>query len=171
MNKKIAKKLTNISKGRKMETCSEQTFIDELDKEILKLLLMDSRLSYRQIAGKIGASVATVITRIKRLEENGVIKNYTATLDHEKLGFELSVAIEVTVSRGKLIEVEREIAKHKNVCAVYDITGLTDTLIIAKFKSRKELNDFVKRLLSMPYVERTNTHLVLNTVKEDFRLL
>ena len=171
MNKKLKEKLTYIKEFPVSEGSTEQTSIDELDTEILRVLLADCRLSYRQIAGRVNASVATVIARIKRMEELGIIKNYTAMLDHEKLGFELCAAIEVTVSKGKLMEVEREIAKHKNVCAVYDITGLTDALIIVKFKSRKELNDFVKSLLSMPYVERTNTHLVLNTVKEDFRIL
>ena len=43
--------------------------------------------------------------------------------------------------------------------------------IIAKFKNRKELSNFVKKDLSMPYIERTNTHIVLITVKEDFRFL
>lgn len=57
------------------------------------------------------------------------------------------------------------------MCAVYDITGLTDMVIIAKFKNRKDLSNFVKRDLSMPYVERTNTHVVLLTVKEDFRFI
>jgi hypothetical protein len=44
-------------------------------------------------------------------------------------------------------------------------------IIIAKFKNRKELSNFVKKDLSMPYIERTNTHVVLLTVKEDFRFI
>jgi len=44
-------------------------------------------------------------------------------------------------------------------------------LIIAKFRRRQELSEFVKKILAMPFVERTNTHLVLTTVKEDFRLI
>ena len=54
---------------------------------------------------------------------------------------------------------------------VYDVTGTTDAMILAKFKTRRELNNFVKRILRMPFVERTNTRVVLNTIKEDFRLL
>jgi hypothetical protein len=53
---------------------------------------------------------------------------------------------------------------------VYDITGNTDTVIIAKFKERNELSAFVKSLASMANVENTITHVVLNTAKEDFRL-
>ncbi|MCD6403246.1 MAG: Lrp/AsnC family transcriptional regulator [Candidatus Aenigmarchaeota archaeon] len=161
----------NIEEQSVKDKNFEQTLIDELDRKILKLLLENSRLSYRRIASKLKISTATVINRIQRLKKSGVIKRYTTMLDHEKLGYELSVVIEITVSKGKLLEVEKTIAKHPNVCAVYDVTGLTDAMIIAKFKSRKELNSFVKRLLSMEYVERTNTHLVLNTVKEDFRIV
>ena len=64
-----------------------------------------------------------------------------------------------------------EIAKIQNVCGVYDVTGLTDAIIVAKFKSREDLGAFTKKLLSLPYIERTNTHVVLTTVKENFRLL
>jgi hypothetical protein len=53
---------------------------------------------------------------------------------------------------------------------VYDITGTTDTIIIAKFKERNELSTFVKGLASISNVENTITHVVLNTAKEDFRL-
>jgi len=66
--------------------------------------------------------------------------------------------------------MEKEIANLEATCAVYDVTGLTDALIIAKFRSRQELSNFTKHLLSLPYIERTNTHVVLTTVKEDFRL-
>jgi DNA-binding Lrp family transcriptional regulator len=147
------------------------TWIDQTDVKILKTLLSDARLSNRQIAKKVGVSTATVISKIKKMEREGVIKGYTAILDQEKLGYELTVVTEITVSKGKLLAMEKEIAKIPNVCAVYDVTGLTDAMVIAKFKNRKELSDFTKGLLSMPFVERTNTHLVLTTVKEDYRIL
>lgn len=145
--------------------------LDKTDVKILKILLSNSRLSFREIARHLGLSVATVISRIKLMENENIIKGYSVLLDHEKIGYELTAIIEITVSKGKLLEVEREIAKFSNVCAVYDITGLTDALIIAKFKKRQELSDFIKNLLAMPNVERTNTHVVLTTVKEDFRLV
>lgn len=144
--------------------------LDETDVKILKALIWNARLSSRQIAQKLGISTGTVLARIKNLEKTGIIKGYSAIIDHEKLGYELTVITEITVSKGKLIELEEEIAKFPNVCCVYDITGLTDAMIIAKFKTRKELSDFTKTLLKMPFVERTNTHLVLTTVKEDFRI-
>jgi DNA-binding Lrp family transcriptional regulator len=145
--------------------------LNETDMKILQVLLEDARFSSRQIAKKVGVSVGTVLSRIKKLEEDGLIKGYSVIMNHERLGYELTVVMEVTVSKGRLIEMENEIAKIPNVCSVYDVTGLTDAFIIAKFKTREELGKFTKRLLALPYIERTNTHVVLTTVKEDFRLL
>ncbi|MBD3205604.1 winged helix-turn-helix transcriptional regulator [Candidatus Bathyarchaeota archaeon] len=145
--------------------------LDDIDKKILAELLVDSKRSYRDIARAVGVSASTVINHINRLESAGVIKDYTVRLDFERLGFELTVITEMTVSRGKLLETQGEIAKMPYVCGVYDVTGEIDSVVIAKFRNRRELSEFPKDLLSMPYVERTNTHVVLNTVKEDFRML
>jgi DNA-binding Lrp family transcriptional regulator len=145
--------------------------LNETDIKILQGLLEDARFSSRQLAKKVGVSVGTVLSRIEKMKREGIIKGYSAVLNHEKLGYELTVVTEITVSRGRLVETEQEIAKIPNVCSVYDVTGLTDAVIIAKFKSREDLGHFTKRLLALPYIERTNTHVVLTTVKEDFRLL
>ncbi len=144
--------------------------MDELDFRILRELLRDSRQSYRKLAEILDVAVGTVQNRIRKLEKEGVIKGYTVLLDHEKLGYELTSITRITVSKGRLVDTEMEIAEMASVLAVYDVTGEADIIVIAKFKSRKDLSDFTKKLLSLPYVERTNTHIVLTTIKEDFRL-
>jgi DNA-binding Lrp family transcriptional regulator len=145
--------------------------LDELDRKILQAYLFDARLSYRELAHKLGVSTTTIQSRTNKLEKLGVIRGYSAVFDHEKVGFQLTAITEVSVAKGKLLELEREVAKMPQVLAVYDVTGLTDAMVIAKFKSREDLSKFTKSLLAMPFVERTNTHIVLTTVKEDFRLL
>jgi len=145
--------------------------LDKTDVKILEALMFDARLSSRQIAKRCGVSIGTVLSRIKKMEKERIITGYSALLDQEKLGYKLTVVCEVTVSKGRLLEMENEIARLPNVCCVYDVTGLIDALVVAKFKSREELGKFTKRLLALPFVERTNTHVVLTTIKEDFRLL
>lgn len=144
--------------------------MDDLDLRILGELLEDSRISLRKLADKLDVAVGTVQARIKRMEKEGIIRKYTVILDHEKLGFELTTVTEVIVSKGKLIDTEKEIAKIGHVMAVYDVTGETDIIVVAKFRNREELSRFTKKLLSLPFVERTNTHVVLTTIKEDFRM-
>jgi len=143
---------------------------DETDEKILKNLMVDARLSARQLALKLGMSTVTVLSRIKKLEKGKIILGYTAIIDHEKLGYSLTAIIEIVAKNDKIVEIEDQISKFENVCGVYDITGSTDTLIIAKFKERSDLSKFVKELAAISNVENTITHVVLNTAKEDFRL-
>ncbi|MEM2214053.1 MAG: Lrp/AsnC family transcriptional regulator [Candidatus Nezhaarchaeales archaeon] len=146
------------------------TKLDEIDKAILRELVNDARISFREIAKRIGVSTATVASRVKRMEEEGVIKGYTTVVDAEKLGYDVAALIEVVISKGKVVDIEDEIAKIPNVQAVYDVTGQSDAIIIARFKSRAELSKFVKKLLSMEHVERTITHVVLGVRKENFSM-
>jgi len=141
--------------------------LDEVDKAILKELISNARLSFREIAKRVGVSTATVANKVRKMEEGGVIRGYTALVDLEKLGYDVTALIEVVISKGKVADVEEEIAKMPNVQAVYDVTGQSDAIVLARFKSRAELSKFLKKLLSMEYVERTITHVVLNVKKEE----
>ena len=144
--------------------------LDETDERILKNLLVDARQSARQLSLKLGMSTVTVLSRIKKLEKEKIIQGYTAIINHEMIGYSLTAIIEIIAKNDKIMDIEDEISKFENVCGVYDITGSTDTIIIAKFKERNELSKFVKSLAIIPNVENTITHVVLNTTKEDFRL-
>ena len=110
--------------------------MDELDRKILQAYLMDARSSYRELAHKLGVSTTTIQSRTSKLEKSGIIRGYSAIFDHEKVGFQLTALTEVSVAKGKLLELEKEVAKMPQVLAVYDVTGLTDAMVIAKFKSR-----------------------------------
>ena len=144
--------------------------LDILDKKILKNLTVDARQSARQLALKLEASTVTILSRIKKLEKEEIILGYTAIIDHEKIGYSLTAVIEIMAKNDKIVDIDKEISKFENVCGVYDITGTTDTIIIAKFKERNELSTFVNGLAGIPNVEDTITHIVLNTAKENFRL-
>lgn len=141
--------------------------IDKKDQDIINVLINDSRLSYRKIAKKVDLSVATVLNRIKRLEKENIIKGYSAIVDYEKLGYDVWVIIQIRISKGKLFDVEQKIATHPNVFIVYDHTGDFDATIVAKFKSRKLMDNFLKKIQTYDFVERTETKLILNTLKED----
>lgn len=127
--------------------------------------------SARQLSQRLGVSTVTMISRIKKLEEKKIIHGYSARLNHELLGYDITAIIEIKTTQGKMVEIEHGIAKHDNVIAVYDITGDADTVVIAKFKNRESLSLFVKSLSAIPNVENTITHIVLNTIKEDSRLI
>jgi len=144
--------------------------IDDIDLKIIKLLQEDSRLSFNKIARELGISVGTVYNRIKSLEDRGVLKGYTAIVDPVKVGYGLTAIILIQAEGKHLLDVENKISKIDNVVSVYDITGDFDIAVIARFKDRFGLNSFIKSLLAIPYVKRTVTNVVLNVVKEDFRI-
>ena len=145
--------------------------LDETDRKILLECMEDSRQSYREMARKIGDSPGTVVYRIRDMEKKGIIEKYSTKLNYEKLGYDLTVITEVTVSDGMIVEVGHEITKLREACAIYNVTGDADVMVLAKFRNRDELSNFTKRVLKLPNVERTKTHLVLITLKEDFNIL
>jgi DNA-binding Lrp family transcriptional regulator len=145
--------------------------MDELDYRILEKLNENARKSYREIARDLKVSLTTISNRIKKLEEDKVIERYIPLINQEKIGYDLTAVINVKISHGRLIEVQQKISKDKHVSNVFDITGDWDSLIIAHFKDRRDLNGFIKGVLSMENVEKTNTQIVLNIVKNEKRVM
>ena len=141
--------------------------LEETDKKILNILVENSRLSLRQIAKQADVSVATVMHHLRYLEKEGIIRKYTTKLDYEKMGYDVEVMIEIRISKGKLLEVEKKIMMHPNVFAVYDVTGAFDALVLARFPTRRKMDNFLKKIQTYDFVERTETRLILRTMKEE----
>jgi len=140
--------------------------LDKLDIEILKILSRDSTISNSSIANQLDKHPTTIANHVTELKEKGIIKGFSITIDYEKLGYDIIAIIELTISKGKMLEVERDIAKTPNVFAVYDVTGQYDALVLTRCKNRRALSELVKKINSYEYVIRTNTHLILNVIKE-----
>lgn len=140
--------------------------IDSIDIQILKELQDDARKSLKEIAESVGVAEGTIYNRINKLKKAGVIKKFIPVIDYSLLGYDIIAVIGITAEGGYMVEIEQEIAKEKNVTAVYDVTGEYDILVVAKFKNRENLNEFVKKIAGMEKIKKTYTMLVLNVVKE-----
>ncbi len=141
--------------------------IDNLDMKIIDVLVRNSKFSLRQIAKEVDSSVATIMNRIKRLEKEGIILGYTTLLDYEKMDYNYNVMIDMRIAKGKILEVGQQFMDNPNVYGIFDITGPWDLTLLCRFKNRKGLDAFVKKLQTLPNVERTETKLILSTVKEE----
>ena len=141
------------------------------DSELLKHLSKNGKASQRELAEVTGLALGTVSNHLKVLEKNKIIKGYSANIDPEKVGFTLSATIHLRITKGKIMDVQASIAKHPRVYIVYDITGEWDSLVLARFKDREEMDEFIKTTLSQKNIERTSTSLVLNNVKEEMRAI
>ena len=145
--------------------------MEELELKIIRALNQNSRKSFREIAKEIGTSAPVVINKVKRLEKEGAIKGYIPVLNPEYFGFTLMAVVALRISHGKLIEAQEKIAEDPRVLAIYDVTGDWDSIVIAHFKGREDLNKFIKTILAQKYVDRTITHIVLNVVKDERKLI
>jgi DNA-binding Lrp family transcriptional regulator len=141
------------------------------DIELLRCLNQNGKASQRELAASTGAALGTVNSHIKNLEKEKIIKGYYAEVNPEKVGFNLTAIINLRITKGKIMDVQSSIAKHPRVFAVYDITGEWDSLVLARFKNREEMDEFIKTTLSQKNIERTSTSLVLNNVKEELRVI
>ncbi len=141
-------------------------FPDKTDVKILKVITENSRLSYRKIAKKIEVSTLTVLSRMKKMEESGVIKGYSTLIDHAKLGFGMTVIIEVKTTKGHSV-LRDQLKKLENVYGIWGITGKNDLMILAKFADTDMLSKFTKKIFAFSNIEGVETHLVLDTIKED----
>ncbi len=139
---------------------------DKTDVKILKVITEDSRLSYRKIAKKIGVATLTVISRMKKMEESGVIKGYSALIDHKKLGLELTAIIEVKTTKGHSV-LHKKFLELENVYGIWGVTGKNDVMILAKFADTDMLSKFTKEIFTIPSIDGIETHVVLQTIKED----
>ena len=145
--------------------------ISELEKKIIRVMNGNARKSFREIAKEAGLSATAVMHAVKKMENAGVIKGYVPVLDPEYCGYPLNAVIAIRISQGKLLETQQKISEDPRVTAVFDVTGEWDSLIVGRFTGREDLNAFIKNLLSIRHVDRTVTHIVLNVVKDEKRVL
>lgn len=146
--------------------------MDRKDEKVLEMLKHNSKLTTSQIAKKTNIPVTTVHNRIRKMEQNGIIKGYSVVLDYKKLGRPITaymlVSIIYTLPSGKKVqqeEVAKSIKRLGNVEEASIITGGADILARVRVKDIEELNDFVvRKLRSIDGVDKTQTMIVLSSV-------
>ncbi len=176
MFRKIRKFGTNVSKNvqnlnimKRTKKDESELILDEIDKKVLRTLMMDPRMSLREMAAMINNSVGTVREHLYKLQKHKAIRGYTALINPLKVGYKITAIIEIFENKKGFGKIEDSITNLPNVCGVYSVTGSTDVVVIARFRDSEELSNFVKKILKMKNISRTETLIVLDTYKEDFR--
>lgn len=143
--------------------------MDTIDSKILSLLKSNSRLSASEIAGEVHLSVPAVSERVRKLKDSGFIMRFTLQLDREKLGMPLVAFIFVTLAGSRHIpDFLTTIRSEEAVLECHHIAGEYDYLLKVAVGGTRELEQLVSgRLKKDDGVLRTNTVIVLSTVKED----
>ena len=135
----------------------------------MERLQKDDKVSLGDLAKKTGLASSSVHYRIKRLEEEGIIKGYHAIVDPVKLGYDI-LAVSFIRSRYDPKSYERlskALPKIPGIWAVYFLMGDTDYVVLIRAKNRSDLNRIVYELISMKDIERSDTRIVIERLKED----
>jgi DNA-binding Lrp family transcriptional regulator len=149
--------------------------LDEKDLAILALIQGDSKLTAKQISKKIDTPLTTVFAKIKRMEEQGIIRGYHAIVAADKLGSGTAALILASVSYRSKIDgspvsqrtVAEEIARFPEVQEVHIITGDWDLLVKLRAENVDVVGKFVvDKLRLISGIEKTLTCMIFETVKE-----
>lgn len=158
-----------MEEKKKEETTTMK--LDEVDRDILKLLLYSDEANLKTIADKLKVSKSTVHNRIKRLRDEKFLNGLYPNLNMNKIGDQISAItlIEAKYSPNYSVEVGERIARIKGVWAVYYVIGENDFVAMIRAKSREDLERIVTEFSNTDGVERTNTIMALSVIKEDPR--
>lgn len=150
-----------------MKNTETETEFDSIDLHILAILQDDCTLPLAKIGDKVGLSAPSVVERIKKLEENGVIKGYHAIVDARMLGKDVTAFIGVSVSHPQQISAfEDKVAQLNDVLECHHVTGQHTLLIKAKTEDTSSLEALISAIRSMEGAEKTETMVVFSTHTE-----
>lgn len=135
--------------------------IDSISTEILGHLQKNARMSFAEIGRKVGLTSPAVAERVKKLEDIGVIENYTTHIAYTQLGYQMKAIITLRAFVGKLRPFLDKVHAFKEVINCYRITGNENIIMEVVIKDQKHLEQFIDQLIS--YGE-TRTHIVLSNV-------
>jgi Lrp/AsnC family leucine-responsive transcriptional regulator len=140
--------------------------IDDIDKQVLSIIQNDGRISNAEIARQVSLAASAVLERIRKLEERGVIRGYSASVDPKAVGFGLTAFVSVRTSDcGD--GTDELLAQIPEVLEIHDVAGEDSYLLKVRASSPEDLAVLLReKLRSIPTVVTTRTTVVLQTVKE-----
>ena len=139
--------------------------------KILDLLQDQGRIPFSDIAHKVGLTPPSIMERIKKMEDKGIIKKYTAIIDAKMLGKDILAFIGVYISHPRYIgDFEKEITKYEDILECHHVTGEYTLLLKVKTKNTTTLEALIKNIRSMKGITRTFTIISLSTKKEGTKI-
>jgi len=146
--------------------------LDKYDRIILQILQQDSNTSLKDIADKTGLSSSTIHYRINRLIKDKVIVTFTAQVDPIRVGKDILAVSLVNGKYGSDVskKLGDKLGKIAGVWAVYYLLGNIDFAVLLRASTREELKNIIDAIMRIDEVEKSNTYLVLERIKEDPRV-
>ncbi len=141
--------------------------IKDLDKQICALLQDNARMSMNEIAEAVGSSVPTVSEHIKKLEADGIIREYTTVLDSAEFGFDVTAFIYVDLDTSSAYDgFRRQCRARKEILECHAITGTASHVLKVRCTNTSALEQLLSAIQQWKGVSKTLTNVVLSTHKE-----
>lgn len=141
--------------------------IKDLDKQICALLQDNARMSMNEIAEAVGSSVPTVSEHIKKLEADGIIREYTTVLDSAEFGFDVTAFIYVDLDTSSVYDgFRRQCRARKEILECHAITGTASHVLKVRCTNTSALEQLLSAIQQWKGVSKTLTNVVLSTHKE-----
>ncbi|MFW5949949.1 MAG: Lrp/AsnC family transcriptional regulator [archaeon] len=141
------------------------TDVEETDRAILEVLLEDGRATVDEVADEVGVVEETARRRIDRLESSGVIEGYTAVLDDDALGYDVTAIVRLSVVGHSIEDAIETLGNVPWARTVYEVTGEDDLLLVGTFPDTDALHETVAQLVTEPMVRSATVDVVLDTVR------
>ncbi len=140
--------------------------MDKKDQKILELLMGNGRMSYVDIGKELGLSRVAVRERVNQLIEEGVIEGFSAVINSEKVGKQVSAFFEVDCEPSSLVEVAQNLADNPSVASCYQMTGPSTLHMHVLVEDFKKLESFInEELYSLEGITRVESHILLRRFK------
>jgi Lrp/AsnC family leucine-responsive transcriptional regulator len=137
--------------------------VDAIDEKIIALLVEDGRRTFFDIGQRVSLSAPAVKRRVDRLRANGILRGFTAVLDHSALGWNTEALVELFYAPGTLRhEVAQSLAQHPEVVEAWSVTGEADAIARVRTRGNADLERLIVALQQDRQVERTRTQVVLS---------
>ncbi len=143
--------------------------LNEVDSAILEILQADARISNAELARRVNLSPPTTLTRVRRLEESGLIDGHVTLVNHRRAGYDMLCFVSISLQLHDIEQVtgfREAVQQMPKVLECHHVTGEYDYLLKVVAHNTKDLESFLlEKLTPIPGVARIHTSLVLNEVK------
>jgi DNA-binding Lrp family transcriptional regulator len=141
--------------------------MDDIDRQIVALLREDARRSFQSIGNRVSLSAPAVKRRVDRLEADGVVRGYTATVDPARFGW-TTHAFVALYCEGRMAagEVRAAVEGNPEVEAAWTVAGEASAMLHVRARDTTHLEQALERIRDAPGVTRTQTQIVLSTLFE-----
>jgi len=141
--------------------------IDDLDKQILKLLQLDARIPFAELSRKLDVAEATIRFRVNKLIEKKIITNFTALIDPAKIGMKVSGAILLKIDPAYLEEACKQLMSFKETQYLFQSTGEYDVVSVIITWDMEHLSKLVKKTKLIPGVKDARVSVTTRFLKFD----